>query len=154
MHIAKGYLDNYEDAEGIVQNVFVKIWEKSENLSAVKNINNYLHTITKNACLDFLKHQKVKNNFSVYYQQKISIQKQFIKNEAASLIIETELQETIDNAIAALPEKCKKVFIKSRFEGLKHAEIAEKLQISKRTVDNHISVALQHMRLHLKEYLT
>ncbi len=155
LHVARGYLGSIEDAEGAVQNVFLKVWEKRNNLDQISNINSYLYTMTKNACLDFLKHQKVKNTFSNnYYKERIAIQNQFINDEAASLILETELEEQINNALEALPEKCKKVFLKSRFEGLKHKEIADKLHISKRTVDNHISNALQHMRLYLKEYIT
>nr|WP_282135063.1 RNA polymerase sigma-70 factor [Seonamhaeicola maritimus] len=155
LHIAKGYTGNIQDAEGIVQNVFLKAWEKRKSFEKVNNVNNYLHTMTKNACLDFLKHQKVKTYFSNnYYKEKIGIQSQFIEDEAASSVIEAELEERINRAIEALPEKCKKVFVKSRYEGLKGTEIAEKLNISKRTVDNHISNALQHMRLHLKEYIT
>lgn len=155
LHISKGYLGNIEDAEGVVQNVFLKVWEKKQNFENVKNISSYLHSMTKNACLDFLKHRKVRNTFADnYYKENIALQSQFIKNEASSLIIETELQERINSAINSLPEKCKKVFIKSRFEGLKHSEIADTLQISKRTVENHISNALQHMRLHLKEYIS
>ncbi|WP_262497880.1 RNA polymerase sigma-70 factor [Flavivirga eckloniae] len=155
LHIAKGYLDSVEDAEGIVQNIFLKVWEKKKNVIKIRSINNYLHTMTKNACLDLLKHQRVRNTFSNdYYKEKIAIQHQFIKDEAASLVLETELEKKINEAIEALPEKCKRVFIKSRFEGLKHSEIAETLHISKRTVDNHISNALHHMRLHLKEYIT
>ncbi len=155
LHVARGYLGSIEDAEGAVQNVFLKVWEKRKNLDQISNINGYLYTMTKNACLDFLKHQKVKNTFSNnYYKERIAIQNQFINDEAASLILETELEEQINNALEALPEKCKKVFLKSRFEGLKHKEIADKLHISKRTVDNHISNALQHMRLYLKEYIT
>ena len=155
LHIAKGYLETMEDAEGLVQNVFLKLWEKKESFDNIDNINNYLYTMTKNACLDFLKHKKVKLSYSKsYYDHKTSIQYQFLEDEAASYIIRSELQERISEAIKLLPEKCQKVFIKSRFEGMKHTEIAEVFQISKRTVDNHISNALQHMRLHLKEFLT
>lgn len=148
-------MDSTEDAEGIVQNVFLKIWEKRDHLNKVDRINNYLYTMTKNACLDLLKHKKIKNAFSKnYYEEKLAIQYQFIKDETASLLLENELEKVINSAIAALPEKCQKVFVKSRIEGMKHSEIAESLQISKRTVDNHISNGLQHMRLHLKEFLT
>lgn len=111
--------------------------------------------MTKNACLDFLKHKKIKTSFSKkYYEEKMAIKYQFIKDEAASYLIENELDKIISKAIESLPKKCQRVFVKSRIEGMKHAEIAESLQISKRTVDNHISNGLQHMRLHLKEFLT
>ncbi|GAA4235664.1 RNA polymerase sigma-70 factor [Postechiella marina] len=154
-HIAKGYLDSTQDAEGIVQNVFLKVWEQKRNLEKINNINNYLYTMTKHACLDHLKHLKIKNSFSKnYYEEKIAIQYQFIKDETSSSLLEKELEQKILEAIERLPKKCQNIFIKSRFEGMKHAEIAENLKISKKTVDNHIYNALQHMKLHLKEYIT
>ena len=155
LHIAKGYLGTIEDAEEVVQNVFLKVWERKENFDKIASINNYLYTMTKNACLDQLKHKRVKNSFSKnYYQEKLAIQYQFMKDEAASAVLEKELDKRIQAAIEALPEKCKRVFLKSRVEGMNHSEIAMVLDVSKRTVDNHISNALKHMRLHLKEFLT
>ena len=155
LHIANGYLGNIQDAEGIIQNIFLKLWEKNIPFEKIDNINNYLFTMTKNACLDFLKHKKIKYSFSKsYFDHKTAIQYQFINDDAAAYIIQNELQERISEAIESLPEKCQKVFIKSRFEGMKHSEIAQVFQISKRTVDNHISNALQHLKLHLKEFLS
>lgn len=152
LHISKGYLGNIEDAEEIVQNVFLKLWEQKDNFGKIKNINNYLYTMTKNACLDQIKHRKVRNSYSQNYYID-NIQRQFIKDEAASLLLENELNKKIVASIELLPEKCKNVFIKSRVDGMNHSEIAEILNISKRTVDNHISNALKHMKLHLKDYL-
>jgi RNA polymerase sigma-70 factor (ECF subfamily) len=151
LHIAKGYIGTLEDSEGIVQNVFLKVWDKRNDFDHVKSINNYLYTITKNACLDLLKHNKIKSSFSENY---ISINEAFIRDEIASTLIESELEKRIFSAIELLPEKRKIVFIKSRIEGIRHAEIAESLNISQRTVDNHISNSLRHMRVHLKEFLT
>jgi len=155
IHIAKGYLVHHEDAEGIVQNVFMKLWENRDKLKEISNINSYLYTMTKNACLDQLKHEKIKINYlGSSYNKKISIQRQFLKDEAASLLLQNELEIKIKKSLDLLPEKCKKVFIKSRFEGLKHREIAQELRISQKTVDNHISHALKHMKLHLREFIT
>ena len=152
--ISFGYIGNKDDAESIVQNVFMKIWEKRYLLDEISNLNNYLFSATKNACLDFLKHKKVVDSFSKnYYEEKIAIQYQFIEDETASAILESELEVRINKAIALLPSKCQSVFVKSRVEGLKHSEIADSLGVSIKTVDNHISNALQHMRLHLKEFL-
>ena len=154
LHIAKGYVVSLEDAEGIVQDIFLKVWENKDVFSRMNSINNYLYTMTKNACLDCLKHNKVKNKFSkTFYENQLAIQYQFINDEAASSLLESELKKRIEKALKSLPIKCQKVFIKSRFEGMKHSEIAKSLNISKRTVDNHISNALQHMRLHLKDFL-
>lgn len=155
LHISKGYLGTIEDAEEIVQNVFLKVWELKNNFDRIESVNNYLYTMTKNACLDQIKHEKVKNSFSKnYYEEKIAVRYQFIIDEAASSLLESELEKRILHAIESLPEKCKNIFVKSRVDGMKHSEIAEVLHISKRTVDNHISYALKHMKLHLKEFLT
>ncbi|GAA3597494.1 RNA polymerase sigma-70 factor [Flavivirga amylovorans] len=155
VHVAGGYLVRTADAENIVQNIFLKLWEDRAILKHVSNMNSYLYRMTKNACLDQLKHEKIKTEYLVNsYQKKNAIQKQFLKDGAASLLLEKELEQIIQKAIEQLPEKCKRVFVKSRFEGLKHHEIAHELGISKRTVDNHISNALKYLRLHLKEFIT
>jgi RNA polymerase sigma-70 factor (ECF subfamily) len=155
VHIARGYLVYQQEAENIVQNVFLKIWENKECLGEVSNINNYLYTMTKNLCLDQLKHEKVKRNYlDNSYRIKSEIQYKFIQDEAASLLLENELEEKIVQSMELLPEKCKNIFKKSRLEGLKHSEIAAELGVSHRTVDNHIASALRHMRLHLREFIT
>ena len=155
VNIAKGYLVNHQEAEGIVQNVFLKLWENKEALKEVVNINNYLYTMTKNSCLDQLKHEKVKQNFlDNSYRIKSEIQCQFLQDEAASRLLENELQSKINLSIELLPDKCKSVFKKSRFEGLRHSEIAAQMGISQKTVDNHITTALKHMRLHLRDFIT
>jgi RNA polymerase sigma-70 factor (ECF subfamily) len=154
-HVAKGFLVRHEDAEGVVQNVFLKLWENRVRLKNTVNMNSYLYTMTKNACLDQLKHEKVKINYlNSHYHKKLAIQRQFLKDEAASLLLKNELEQVIIKSLELLPEKCKKVFTKSRVEGLKHYEIAQELGISKKTVDNHISYALKHMRFHLKNFTT
>lgn len=149
-HIAKNYLVNKEDSEGIVQNVFIKLWRDMEKLNTIDNINSYLFTLTKNACLDFLKHQKIENKF--IESKKNYIQTQYILDAAASLLLENELNDRIMQGIGLLPKKCRKIFVQSRFGGLKNEEIAKIFSISKRTVDNHISKGIKHMRIYLKDY--
>ncbi|WP_239985787.1 MULTISPECIES: RNA polymerase sigma-70 factor [Arenibacter] len=155
VQIAKGYLIYHQEAESIVQNVFLKIWENKGTLKEVTNINSYLYTMTKNSCLDQLRHEKVKRNFlDQRFRIKSEIQYQFIQDDAASLLLENELESKIIQSIELLPEKCKNIFKKSRFEGLKHGEIASQMGISHKTVDNHIANALRHMKLHLREFIT
>ncbi|KAB7530381.1 RNA polymerase sigma-70 factor [Flagellimonas olearia] len=156
VHIAKGYLMYHDEAEEVVQKVFIKVWERRSKLKSVENINNYLYSMTKNSCLDTLKHQKVKNTYinTTIKETKWMVNHQFVMDETASAMIEKELENRIMDSIDLLPKACKKVFIKSRFEGMKNIEIAKELGISKRTVDNQISKALKHMRLQLKDYLT
>ena len=155
VNIAKGYLVYHQEAESIVQNVFLKLWENKGTLKEVANINNYLYTMTKNSCLDQLKHEKVKKNYlDSSCRIKSEIHYQFLNDEAASRLLEKELESKIILSIELLPDKCKSIFKKSRFEGLKHSEIAAQMGISQRTVDSHIASALKHMKLHLREFIT
>ena len=151
IYIASQYISRKEDAEEIIQNVFIKVWSK-KNIQS--NLNGYLYSITKNACLDFLRSKKqqlhLDNNLS---QLEAAINYTALSDDTASLIIEKELNEAILKSIALLPDKCKDVFVKSRLEGLKHKEISEKMNISTKTVENHITKALKHVRVSLQEFL-
>ncbi|AXT49520.1 RNA polymerase sigma-70 factor [Aquimarina sp. BL5] len=153
LNITKGYISNIEDAEEIVQDVFLKTWNKRKDINS--NVNGYLFKMTKNLCLDYLRSKKYKLNSS----NKILQLESYINHEAlsdvdASSLIEKELAEKIQVAIQLLPEKCKNVFIKSRVEGKKNREISDELDISLKTVENHMSKAIRHMRVHLKEFLS
>lgn len=151
LYIASQYVTNKQDAEEIIQNIFIKVWSK-KNIQS--NINGYLYSMTKNACLDFLRSKKqqlhLDNNLS---QLEASINYEALSDDSASLIIEKELNEAILNSIEFLPQKCKDVFVKSRIEGLKHKEISAEMNISTKTVENHITKALKYLKVSLKEFL-
>ncbi|TSE11476.1 RNA polymerase sigma-70 factor [Aquimarina algiphila] len=153
LYVAKNYISSTEDAEEIVQDVFLKTWKKRKNIST--NINGYLFKITKNSCLDYLRSKKHKlSSSNNIVQLEAFINHNALADKNASSIIEKELARKIQLSIELLPEKCKKVFIKSRIEGLKNKEISNELDISVKTVENHISRAIKHMRLHLREFLS
>ena len=151
LYIANQYVSNREDAEEIIQNVFLKVWTK-KNIQT--NINGYLYSVTKNACLDYLRSEKqqlhLDNNLS---QLEASINYEALSDDSASLIIEKELNEAILKSIDLLPPKCKDVFVKSRIEDLRHKEISAEMNISTKTVENHITKAIKHLRVSLKEFL-
>ncbi|QDH80363.1 RNA polymerase sigma-70 factor [Echinicola soli] len=152
LHLAKYYTNNAEDAEEIVQDVFLKLWEGRKKITKLNN--SYLFTMTKNGCLDYLKHQSiVLKKSKELYDNQLADPLRFIQNETASYILEKELDQKIQESIAALPTKQREVFVKSRMDGKKNMEIAQELKISKRTVDTHITLALKAMRLQLKEFL-
>ncbi len=154
LHIAKNYLSSEEDAEEIVQDVFVKLWKKKKTLEIHSNFNSYLFKMVRNACLDQLRKDKRKVK---RWGQDAAIEQHInylaLSDEASSLIIEQELAAQIEAAIQLLPDKCKQVFIKSRVQGLAHKDISEELDISVKTVENHITRAIKHMKLHLQEFL-
>lgn len=152
LHIAKSYLVYKEDAEGVVQNVFLKLWEQMDRIDEISNLNAYLFTLVKNNSLDAIKHKNVKLKF--IEQKKAIIQMRYINDSTEALLLENELEKRILEAIEKLPQKCKEVFVESRFYGRKNREIAEMYAISKRTVDNHITNGIRLMRLHLKDFIT
>ena len=143
-------LKNEEDAEEMVQQIFFKLWERSENLSISGPIAAYLYRAVHNECLNFLKHQKVRagHQMHVAYSMKNSSEQEKGKMMAR------ELENKFREALNELPEQCRTVFQLSRFEEMKYREIADKLDISVKTVENHMGKALKFLRTKLVDYLT
>lgn len=155
LHVSSNYLINKEDAKDIVQEVFMKIWNKKSQLNIHTNLNSYLYKMTKNTCIDYLrkKESRVTESLNLEFREN-HIHLSSLKDDASSKIIEQELEIEIQYAISLLPEKCREVFIKSRIEGLKHREISDEMDISTKTIENHMTKALKHMRFHLREFIT
>ncbi|MDQ0969553.1 RNA polymerase sigma-70 factor (ECF subfamily) [Flavobacterium sp. W4I14] len=138
-----------DDAEEIVQNVFVRIWTKRAQLKTDGFLKPFLYRSVHNESLNYLKHQKVRSNFNVHYADAM-------KNDTGNLnteIMATELEKNIHLAINELPEKCKNVFQLSRFDQMKYQEIADALNISIKTVENQMGRALKILRLRVVDFL-
>lgn len=154
-YFASNYIKNTEDAREIIQNVFYKLWEKRTSLKVDMNLNAYLFRMTQNQCLDYIKHLKVKLVFKTFQEKaRVDLDESSLSDDPSQQLIEAELLQKVDEAIAQLPKACKEIFIKSRFEGLKYKEIAEELSISPKTVENQISKALSFLRKELLYHLT
>ncbi|MFC4097722.1 RNA polymerase sigma-70 factor [Euzebyella saccharophila] len=152
--ITHSYIGNKEDAEEIVHDVLIKLWEKREKLRVTSNFTGYVYRMTRNACLDYLRSKKNRlSKESTSDQQEHWLNYSALSDDASSQIIYQELQSVVERAIKHLPEKCKNVFVKSRMEGMAHKEISEQMEISPKTVENHISRALRELKQVLKEYL-
>ena len=152
---AEGYVVDKEEASDIVQSVFLAFWERKEKLKTDTNLNNYLITLTKNQCLNYLKHIRAKQN----YLQSLApgINALFLNSYALEQLDENklildELSATIEKAIDSLPGQCREIFIMSRFENMKYHEIADKLGISIKTVEKKMSISLEILRIVLKDY--
>lgn len=143
-------LKDKDEAEEAVQSVFYNLWNKRENLDITGGVKPYLYRAAHNHCLNRLKHEKVKRSYAGDY---IKTAEQ-AGNEASTPLHTRELSQRIQQAIDALPEQCGQVFRLSRFENLKYAEIAGQLDISVKTVENHMGKALKLLREQLKDYLT
>lgn len=143
------FVQDHDEAEEIVQSTFLQVWEKREVLEIRTGVRPYLYAMVRNACLNVIKHEKVK-------QQHIAVEMAMGERSVESVsrsVMASELESKIYHAMEALPEQCRLVFKLSRFEELKYSEIAEQLNISIKTVENHMGKALKIMREQLKDYL-
>jgi len=142
---AKKYTSDIDAAKEIVHDVFVNLWNKREQIDIQKSVKSYIYTSAYNRSLNYLRDQKkfdfnqsvessMENNFSWSFEENMD-----------AIELEEKINKTIDN----LPEKCRQVFMLSRFEGLKYHEIADKLGISVKTVEGQISKALAVLKTNL-----
>ena len=130
---ANRIVQNQATAEDLVQDCLIKLWEQKDRLQA-GSIEGYFATMVRNKSIDFLRKKKPKLIGTDAIQ---------IAAEDNSSLELAELQAKIDRAIDSLPERCREVFVLSRFENMSYREIAESLVISPKTVENHISKALK-----------
>jgi len=154
---ARNFTRTKELAEEIVQDVFIGLWEKQDRLNINISLKSYLFISVRNTCLNYLKHLQVVNKFNEYYTQKLKEAQDFysITQETGdSLLIARELEEKINNAIESLPEQCRKIFLMSRVDCLKHKDIADKLNVTINTVHRQTSIALEKIRKAVKDFLT
>jgi RNA polymerase sigma-70 factor (ECF subfamily) len=132
-------------AEDIVQDIFFKFWSDREKISIRSTVNGYLYQSVVNASINYSKKtQKFSpiENLSDYPQE----------DHRSENVNELELREKVKQAIDNLPPKCRAIFILSKYEGLKYQEIASLLNISVKTVENQMSIALEKLRNTLKGY--
>jgi RNA polymerase sigma-70 factor (ECF subfamily) len=139
-----------DEAEDIVQQLFVSIWAKKEQLEVNTSLKSYLYRSTHNSSLNKLKQQAVKESYATYFTYVSD-------GVTAGTEAQMEGKETdaaIRQAIEELPEQCRIIFRMSRFEQLKYQQIADQMGLSVKTVENQMGKALKHMRLKLKDYIT
>lgn len=143
------FLQDREDAEEVVQSTFLLVWEKKDVLAIRTSVRPYLYAMVRNACLNVIKHEKIKQRHAGEELALADRSHDSVSHTVAS----NELEYRIKEAMEALPEQCRMVFKLSRFEELKYSEIAAQLSISVKTVENHMGKALKIMREQLKDYL-
>ena len=146
-HFARQFLNDSEMAEETVQELFVKIWEKRFSLNIETSVKHYFFRSVRNHCLNQIQHQKIRQQ---YASKMIESSHQEIDQE--QYYIEVDLIERIEKSISSLPVKRQEIFRLSREQGLKYKEIAEELNISVKTVEAQMGLALKHLRDELKEF--
>ena len=137
---AMGFLKHKEISEEIVSDVYVKIWNNRAQLESITNLKSYLFICVRNGCLSHLRKAKNEKIVSIDSVKEYS----FIPVEGPEdSLIEKEIIEQIYTAIETLPCKCKLVFTLAKINGLKYREIAEMLEITEKTVNNHLVLAVK-----------
>ena len=146
---ACGILKDMDYAEEVVQSIFLKFWEQREGIEINVSLKSYLYRAVHNTCLNRLKHLKIqevhKQYVGNYYEENY--------DSATELMDKIELESRISDALQKLPEQCRLIFKMSRFEELKYQEIADRLGLSIKTIENQIGKALRIMRTELADYL-
>jgi RNA polymerase sigma-70 factor (ECF subfamily) len=142
-------LHNASFAEDIVQEVFLKVWDMRQTLQMDEGIQSYLYRASYNTALNFLKQQKQKQAVDIDTLE-VALPGSETPEKHLSLL---ETEADILKAIDLLPAKTKLVFSMSRFEEMSYKEIADHLDISIKSVEKHMGIALQRLRENLKEYL-
>lgn len=151
---ANEYLHDIDDANDIVQSVFTTLWEKRCLLDDDTNIFNYLLSLTKNKCIDYIRKLQSKEKYIRYtqslYEDKLSF---YGPDHSTDEMNTEEIEKQVKQLINMLPPSCRETFLLSRAYGLKYEEIASKLQISVKTVEKHITISLRHMRKNSRAFL-
>ena len=141
------YMPETDVAREIVQDFFVKLYEKRSTLTIDTSLKSYLYRSVYNACMNYINQRNIQEK----HIRNIDLERndeENLENEINSV----ELQNRIFNLIEALPPKCKIIFKMNRLEGMKNEEIAVNLNLSKRTVETQISKALKILRNKLSDY--
>lgn len=137
-----------DEAEDIVQQAFVRFWEQRHTLDITWSVRAYLYKTVYNRCLNRLRDARTRNRYKTYHAQQMEYQ------QSQDTTPEPDLVERLQNALATLPEQCRRVFELSRFEELKYREIADQMGISIKTVETQMGKALRILRVQMADYLT
>ena len=149
LNYADRLLNDLDTAKDVVQQIYYKIWEKRDSLNIAISIKAYLIKSVYYESLNTLAHKK---NIQKYEQEQLAdfyLSTIIQSPEAEIALWQSDIEQAIQKAISILPEKCREVFVLRKIDGLKNKEIAKSLNISQKTVERHISIALNKLRKEL-----
>mgnify|MGYP006303477827 CR=1 FL=1 len=144
------YVKQEEDAEGIVQEVFIKIWESRKKIDTYQSFEGFIFTIAYNTTISLLR-KRVNETKSREYLK--SLQQPETAETAIDELHYKEIQEKVQKLLNELTPRQREIYHLSREEGLSHKEIADKLNLSESTVNNHLVTILKYLKSHLDKGL-
>jgi RNA polymerase sigma-70 factor (ECF subfamily) len=153
---ANFYIGNSQLAEDIIQDIFLKIWDSRDRLSIHSSFKSYLFRSVHNNCIQYLRHKTVEQNHHAIHHAKlkeaIAMNRLYFESGLTKLF-ENDIESLVDKAIDNLPEKTREVYKLSRQKHLKNSEIAKRFKVTEKSIEYHITRALESLRKYLKEYL-
>jgi RNA polymerase sigma-70 factor (ECF subfamily) len=148
--LAYNIVGDKDAAKDIVQDVFFKLWKNRNEIDFGGKIRNYLFRATSHASLNYLRFNKK----ILHLSNADELESLHLSPSSDEQTLYSELEVRVRKAIDKLPPKCKAIYLMSRHEGLKYQEIADTLEISLKTVENQMGIALQKLREELKPFIT
>lgn len=146
--LAESMLRSRAAAEDVVQEVMLELWRRRAELQIQESFRAYLVRSTRNRSLNQIRHANVQRRAEPELARE-----EAVAPAGASVVVASELREAIVAAVAELPPACREVFVLSRTQGLRYAEIASTLGISVKTVESQMGKALRHLRTRLAQWL-
>lgn len=143
LQFALAIVRTHESAEEIVEDVFVRIWQHRTSAASIHNLRVYLYTATKNAALNYLSKKARESITEPYDHIHVELRGSDITPE--QILITAEMNRKLQEAVEALPPRCKMIFKLVREDGLRYKEIAEILNISVNTIDVHMAIAVKRI---------
>jgi RNA polymerase sigma-70 factor (ECF subfamily) len=135
-----GLVRSEDDAEDLAQDVFAKLWTVRETINTQSSFNAFLYTMSRNTAYNYLKHKLVQTDYANEYIQREET------DTPDELMFAKEMELLIEMALCRMPEKRSEIYRLSRNEGLSNDEIAARLNISRKTVENNLTLALREIR--------
>ena len=148
-YLLTGLLRSESDAEELAQDIFVKLWINRQSIDTNKSFSSYLYTIARNAALNYLKHKLVEENFKNSFND-FEIEE---ADRSDDILFAKEISLLIEMAVCRMPVQRRRIYQMSREKGRSNNEIAEELGISKKTVENQLSLALQEIKRVISAFL-
>lgn len=149
------YTNDSIEAEDIVQEAFLKLWERRELLENI-SLSAFLFMLVRNDCLNRAKHQQIIESVEVRLTEMEQVEQLYaidFAEDPSTRLVYKELATAIDHIMEALPDKCREAFTLSRLKGLKNREIASQMAITEKVVEKHITRALKRFKEGLAGYL-
>lgn len=142
-------LPDEDVVKGLIQDLFVELWQKRANIEIHTSFASYLNTALKYKIFNYIKSHQIREK----YKQKQLLFQPALHNPIEDKLSEHELQVAFNKCLVKIPQKCKTVFLLRLNQGLSYAEIAQTLNISKSTVEKHMIKSFKILRRHLQSYL-